>query len=165
MKTAVKQWTLAGVFSALAVALSALESMLPPLPVAGAKLGLANLAVMAALLMVSLPCAAGVTAVKIGFALFRGPLAFAMSAAGSVLSLVAMAVVYRLCRDKLSCLSLGLVGAVMHNAGQWIMAYVLLGKAMVYYAPLLFLMSIPAGLLTGLTVSLLKPYLENITKG
>lgn len=158
MKTTVKQWTMGGILSALAIALSALESALPPLPVAGAKLGLANLAVMVALLVISLPCAAGVTAVKIGFALFRGPLAFAMSAAGSVLALAAMALAKRLCRDKLSSLSLGLIGAVMHNTGQWLMAYALLGKAMVYYAPLLFLMAIPAGLLTGLTVSLLKPY-------
>ncbi len=162
MKASVKQWTLAGVLSALAVALSALESVLPPLPIAGAKLGLANLSVMAALLVLSLPCAAGVTAVKIGFSLFRGPLAFAMSGGGSVLALVAMAVLKRLCRGKVSCISLGLVGAVMHNTGQWLMAYVLLGKAMVYYAPLLFLMAIPAGLLTGLTVSLLKPYLLKI---
>lgn len=162
MKTPVKQWTIAGVFSAFAIALSVLESVLPPLPVAGAKLGLANLAVMAALLTVSLPCAAGVTAVKIGFSLFRGPLACAMSAAGSILALASMALVKRL---RVSCLSLGLVGAIAHNIGQWLMAYVLLGNAMVYYAPLLFLMAIPAGLLTGFTVSLLKPYLEKITKG
>ncbi len=162
MKTAVKQWTIAGVLSALAVALSALESVLPPLPVAGAKLGLANLAVMVALLTVSLPCAAGVTAVKIGFSLFRGPLAFAMSGAGSVLALVAMALVKRFCRGNVSCISLGLVGAVMHNTGQWLMAYVLLGKAMVYYAPLLFLMAIPAGLLTGFTVSLLQSHFAKI---
>ncbi len=160
MRTSFKQWTTAGVLSALAVALSVLESVLPPLPVAGAKLGLANLSVMVALLVVSLPCAAGVTAVKIGFSLFRGPLACAMSAAGSVLALAAMAAVKRLCRDKLSCISLGLVGAMAHNVGQWLMAYVLLGNAMVYYAPLLFLMAIPAGLLTGITLSLIKPHIK-----
>lgn len=158
-REATKRWAIAGILAALAVALSVLEGWLPPLPIVGAKLGLANLAVMAALLLVSFPCAAGVTAVKIGFALFRGPLACAMSAAGSVLALLAMAAVKRLFRDKLSCVSLGLVGAVAHNMGQWLAAYAVFGSAMFYYAPLLLLAAIPAGALTGVTMSLVKPYI------
>ena len=156
----VKQITAAGLLAALAVALSVLEGLLPPLPVPGAKPGLANLAVMAALLMVSLPCAAGVTAVKAGFALLRGPLAFCMSAAGSALALLAMAGVRRVFGGRISCISLGLVGAVAHNTGQWLAAFLLFGSAMVYYAPLLVLLALPAGALTGAVMALVKPFLQ-----
>jgi len=153
---------LSAVLSALAVVLSFLEGLLPPLPLPGAKLGLANVTVMYALCGASLPCAAGVTVVKALFALFRGPLACLMSAAGSVLSLVVMALVHRFLRDKLSFVGLGVVGAVAHNMGQWIVSYLLLGSAMTYYAPLLLLLAIPAGVVTGLVLNVAYPYLQTI---
>lgn len=153
---------LAAVLSALAVALSFLEGVLPPLPIPGAKLGLANVTVMYALCGVSLPCAAGVTVVKAVFALFRGPIACLMSAVGSFLSLIVMALVHRFLRDKLSFVGLGVVGAVAHNMGQWMVSYALLGSAMTYYAPLLLLLAIPAGIVTGLVLNLVYPYLQTI---
>lgn len=153
---------LSAVLSALAVVLSFLEGLLPPLPLPGAKLGLANVTVMYALCGVSLPCAVGVTVVKTVFALFRGPVACLMSAIGSVLSLMVMALVHRFFRDKLSFVGLGVVGAVAHNMGQWAVSYVLLGSAMTYYAPLLLLLAIPAGIVTGLVLNVVYPYLQTI---
>lgn len=153
---------LAALLSALTVVLSILEGLLPPLPIPGAKLGLANITVMYALCGVSIPCAAGVAIVKAAFALFRGPIACLMSAVGSALSLLLMALVHRLFRDKLSFVGLGVVGAMAHNMGQWVVSYWLLGSAMTYYAPLLLLLAIPAGILTGLVLNILYPYLQNI---
>lgn len=153
---------LAAMLSALTVVLSFLEGLLPPLPIPGAKLGLANISVMYALCSVSVPCAAGVAAVKAAFALFRGPIACLMSAVGSLLSLFLMALVHRLFRDKLSFVGLGVVGAVAHNMGQWVVSYVLLGSAMTYYAPLLLLLAILAGVITGLVLNIVYPYLQNI---
>ena len=152
----------AGLLAALAVALSALEGVLPPLPIPGAKLGLANVVVMYALCRVSFPTAAGVLAVKVTFALFRGPVACFMSAVGGVLSLLGMALLYRLCRDKISFVGLGLVGAVLHNVGQWCVAFGLLGSAMTYYAPFLLLLAVPAGLVTGLVLNIVSSYLPQL---
>ncbi|MBQ7038287.1 MAG: Gx transporter family protein [Clostridia bacterium] len=152
---------LAAVLSALTVVLSFLEGLLPPLPIPGAKLGLANVTVMYALCGISLPCAAGVTVVKAAFALFRGPIACLMSTVGSLLSLIVMALTHRFLGDKLSFVGLGVVGAVAHNMGQWMVSYVLLGSAMTYYAPLLLLLAIPAGAVTGLVLNVVYPYLQH----
>lgn len=161
-RTRTERLMLAAVLSALTVVLSFLEGLLPPLPIPGAKLGLANITVMYALCGVSGPCAAGVAIVKAAFALFRGPIACLMSAAGSLLSLLLMALIHRLFRDKLSFVGLGVMGAVAHNMGQWMVSYLLLGSAMTYYAPLLLLLAIPAGVITGLVLNVLYPYLQNI---
>ncbi|MBQ9964045.1 MAG: Gx transporter family protein [Clostridia bacterium] len=150
----------AGLLSALAIALSVLEGLLPPLPIPGAKLGLANITVMFALQAVSVPCAGGIVLVKTAFALFRGPIACLMSAVGGILSLIAMGIARRLWRDKLSFVGVGVIGALAHNIGQWCVAYVLLGSAMVYYAPILLLLAIPAGLITGLVLNMVYPYLQ-----
>ncbi len=159
--TRTKQLIVAGLLSALAVAFSVLEGLLPPLPIPGAKLGLANITVMFALQAVSVPCAGGVVLIKAVFALFRGPVACLMSAAGGALSLVAMAIARRLWSDKLSFVGIGVIGALAHNVGQWCTAYLLLGPAMVYYAPILVLLAIPAGVITGIVLNLVYPYLQN----
>lgn len=151
--------------AALTVVLSALESSLPPLPIPGAKLGLANLTVMYALCEVSLPSAVSVSVVKIAFALFRGPMACAMSAGGTLLSLLVMVVLHRFFADKLSFVGLGVAGAVAHNTGQWMVSYALLGSAMTYYAPILLLLAIPAGLVTGLVLNVTVPYIPFSKKG
>ncbi len=150
----------AGLLAALAIALSVLEGLLPPLPIPGAKLGLANVTVMFALYAVSWPCAGGIVLAKAVFALLRGPIACLMSAVGGVLSLLAMALARRLWGDKLSFIGIGVIGAFAHNVGQWTAAYCLLGSAMVYYAPILLLLAIPFGILTGLVLNAVFPYLQ-----
>jgi heptaprenyl diphosphate synthase len=159
-----RQLTVTGLLSALALTLSFLEGLLPPLPIPGAQLGLANVTVMFALTTVSFPCAAVITAVKVLFALFRGGTACLMSAAGGTVALLAMSLMRRLLRHRLGAVGLGITGAVAHNAGQWGMALWLLGDAMWYYAPLLLLLAIPAGCLTGITFHVTDPYLKGLTK-
>ncbi len=157
-----RRLTTAALLSALALVLSFLEGLLPPLPVPGARLGLANVTVMFALTGVSFPCAAAVTAVKAGFALFRGTTAFFMSAAGSGAALLCMAGVRALLKERLGCIGLGVVGAIAHNVGQWCVAYLLFGGAMWYYAPILLLAAIPAGILTGVVLRVAGPYFKRI---
>lgn len=151
-----------GLLSALTVALSVLEGWLPAIPVAGARLGLANVTVMYALVHLSFPSAAAVTAVKCLFALFRGITAFLMSATGSVLALLMMWGMRKLCKERLGAVGLGIVGAVAHNIGQWCVAYAMLGTAMRYYAPILLLLALPAGVITGLVLHVTTPYFKRI---
>ena len=108
-----------GLLAALAIALSFLEGLLPPLPMMppGAKLGLSNIVTMYALTALSLPAALGITAVKAVFALLRGGSAFLMSAAGGLLSTLVMALCLRLFRGKMGDIGIGIAGAVAHNAG------------------------------------------------
>ncbi len=157
-----RRLTSTALLAALALALSFLEGLLPPLPIPGARLGLANVTVMFALSSISVPCAVAITVFKAIFALMRGGTAFFMSAAGGVAALLLMWLLRRLLGDRLGAVGLGIAGAVAHNIGQWCVAYGLLGPAMLYYAPLLLLLAIPAGCITGLTLHVTTPYLKRI---
>lgn len=156
-----------GLLAALALALSFLEGLLPALPIPGARLGLSNIVIMYVLAsgrlpVRPLPAALGITAVKALFALLRGGSAFFMSAAGGFLSTLVMALIFGLFREKISYIGMGIVGAIAHNAGQLLMAMVLLGSAMLYYAPWLLLMALAAGTVTGLTLNLVMPALKKL---
>lgn len=152
-----------GMLCALAVALSFLEGLLPSLPVPGAKWGLSNLATMTALSAFGLPQAVAVTVVKAGFAFFRGGVSGAMSLCGGLLSTLTMAALLRLCPRRISFLSVGILGAVAHNAGQLGAAMALLSPALIYYAPWLLLTGLLAGTLTGLTVRVVFPLIRRST--
>ncbi len=149
-----------GILCGLAVALSFLESLLPPLPIPGAKWGLSNLATMTALPLFGLPGALAVTAVKAGFAFFRGGASGWMSLAGGLLSTLLMAAVLRLFSRGISFLGVGIVGAVAHNMGQLLAAMLLFSPALIWYAPWLWLTGAAAGCITGLTVKMLLPLLQ-----
>ena len=153
-----------GLLAALALALSFLEGLLPALPVPGAKLGLSNIVTMYALTALSLPAALGITAVKAVFALLRGGSAFLMSAAGGLLSTLVMALCLRLFRGKMGDIGIGIAGAVAHNAGQWLMALLLIGPAVLAYAPWLLLMALATGMVTGLTLHLLLPAIGKLRR-
>ena len=82
-----------GLLAALAIALSFLEGLLPPLPMMppGAKLGLSNLATMYAAGSLGLPSALFLAVFKGVFALVtRGGMAGLMSLSGGVVSTVVM---------------------------------------------------------------------------
>ena len=148
---------LLGLLAALALALSFLEGLLPALPVPGAKLGLSNIVTMYALTALSLPAALGITAVKAVFALLRGGSAFLMST-------LVMALCLRLFRGKMGDIGIGIAGAVAHNAGQWLMALLLIGPAVLAYAPWLLLMALATGMVTGLTLHLLLPAIGKLRR-
>lgn len=156
-----------GLLAALALALSFLESLLPSLPIPGARLGLSNIVVMYTLTSARLPvrplsAALGITAVKTLFALLRGGSAFFMSAAGGLLSTLVMDLVLRLFRNRVSYIGVGILGAIAHNAGQLLMATILLGSSMLYYAPWLLLLALATGTVTGLTLNLVMPVLNKL---
>lgn len=156
---------LLGILAALAVALSFLEGLLPPLPVPGAKLGLSNIVTMYALTTLGLPAALAVAVVKAAFALMRGPTAFFMSLAGGVLSTLVMALARRLLGRHGSFIAVGILGAIAHNGAQLGVAMLLLTPSLLYYGPLLLLAALAAGALTGFTLNIVMPALQRIPRG
>lgn len=98
---------LLGMLAALAIALSALEGLLPAIPVPGAKWGLSNLATMTALSLLGWPAALGVTLAKAGFALMRGGTACLMSLSGGLFSLLVMTALFRFLRGRVGYLGVG----------------------------------------------------------
>ena len=147
-------WARAGLFAALALVLGYIETFIPlPVPVPGVKLGLANVAVLVAFALLDARAAAVVALVKVlatGF-LFGNPLMMAYSFAGTLLAFAAMAGLMRV--RGLSVVLVAVVAAIAHNAGQLVVASVLLGTPLVWAsAPVLVVAACATGAASGAVV-------------
>lgn len=155
--------TKAGLLFAAGLALSLVESALPPIPMAppGVKLGLSNIAVMLAMLTLKPGYGFALALLKSGFILMvRGPVSGWVSVAGGLFSVGVMALLIRFYRKKSPALPLhfiSIAGAMAHNLGQ------LAGVSAVYSnpylwlnLPILALSAILTGLLTGTIVKALN---------
>ena len=143
------RWSHIGALAALALSLSYLETFVP-IPLPGVKLGLANIAVLIALGQKDLRGACWVATIKVlaSGLLFGSPVTMAYSAVGTALSLMLMIPLSRLRTMRLWMVSV--VGALAHEAGQLLVAQMLLGTALVWYsAPVLLLAGCATGLLSG----------------
>ena len=140
-----------GLLIALALALSWLESLLPPLGVPGVKLGLPNLVIVFALYRLGTWDAWQLSVVRVllASALFGSGVSLAYSAAGAVLSLTVMGLLKK--TGKFSPVGVSVAGGVAHNAGQILMAMALLETArLAWYLPVLWISGTVAGALIGI---------------
>ncbi len=160
-----REFSIASMLSALTVVLSFLEGMLPELPVPGAKLGLANLAVMTAIDILGIKGAVCTVLVKSFFAaVTRGPAAGIMSFCGSMLSAAAMWLFLRYDKNMFGYVGIGVIGAVGHNTGQLCASFAIMGSAVLYYAPFLVVSAVLTGTFTGIINSILLPAIKKSEK-
>ena len=156
---------LTGLLAALALALSFLEGLLPPLPMMppGAKLGLSNIASMYAAGTLGLPSALFLAVFKGLFALTtRGGMAGIMSLSGGIFSTLVMWLLLKKARASLGVV--GVCGALAHNAAQLCAAYFLTSTSVLFYVPFLLVFGVLTGLLTGLVLKLTLAPLERLQK-
>ncbi len=137
--------------AACALVLSYLETMIPlPVALPGVKLGLANVAVIAALYALDAKCALGVAAVKVvasGF-LFGSPMMLAYSLGGMTCAFFGMLALYRV--PGIGCVPVSMASAILHNAGQLAVAACFLETPAVFLSlPPLALCACVTGALTG----------------
>ena len=161
-----RRMTLTALLAALALCLSFLENLIPPLPLMppGAKPGLSNIAVMYAASCMGLPSALAVAGAKALFALLtRGVTAGLMSLAGGLVSTLLMVLALKSRRPAFGWIGIGVSGAVGHNLGQLSVALLLTGWASIGYFPFLMLFALPAGALTGFILSVLIPAVTKLT--
>ena len=119
-----------GLLTALALALSWVESLLPPLGVPGVKLGLPNLAIV--------------------FALYR--LGFKDAWAISLARVVLVTLLF----GNGAALAYSVAGGVAHNGGQILVAMALLETArLAWYLPVLWVSGTVAGVLIGIVAGVL----------
>lgn len=138
------------VLSALALALSTLEAVFTPVLPPGAKAGISNIVTMYAAASLGLPAALTVALAKAFYALAtRGVVAFGMSLVGGALSATVLFLLFRYVRGRLGTLGISVVGAAVHNVAQGLFALLIFGKAILGYLPILLLLSLPSGILTG----------------
>ena len=153
MKT--KKVTVMAMCIALAMILSYLESLIPSPGIPGVKLGLANLAVIFALYRLGWKEAVGVSLLRVLLVslLFGHAASLMYSAAGAALSLLGMILLRRL--PQLSTVAVSVIGGVLHNIGQILMAWALMGSNVVYYLPVLIFSGTVAGVAIGVVSALL----------
>ena len=152
-----KRIALVSVSAALAILLSYVEFLIPPVfaAVPGIKLGLPNVVIMYLMYTLGFRYAAPVSIVR----LFVSSMLFGMtmlpySLAGAVLSLCLMGVLKRF--DKLSTVGVSVAGGVAHNIGQVLVAMVLLDTPQIaYYVIVLALTGTAAGVFIGLCSAVL----------
>ncbi|MGM0471348.1 MAG: Gx transporter family protein [Bacillota bacterium] len=162
----VKHFLYLALFTALAVILHLVESLIPmSIIVPGAKLGLANTIILLTLVLMGYRASVQVLLLRIIISsLLLGTFMttnFYLSLMGGVLSFVVMAGLYRYGRVKFSLVGISVAGAVMHNLGQVVTAYLIINNwGIFYYLPYLLLFSIPTGIFVGLTVLYLAQQLQ-----
>ncbi len=170
MKNNVHQLTLCAILTALALALSYLENLFPAallLPLPGVKLGLANIVTVFALYYLgAVPALSILTARCLLGAMFVGNFsALLFSLFGGFLAMGVMILFHRV--RGLSIYGVSIAGAAGHNTGQVAAAMVTLGSAApLAYLPVLLIVSLFTGALTGLIAALLFSAMDKIqTRG
>ena len=151
-----KRLVLLAMLTAVAMILSYVESLLPSIGIPGVKMGLANIAVIFALFRFGWKEAAALSLVRVVLVslLFGSVGAMLYSLAGAVLSLAVMALLRRI--DRFSTVGVSVAGGVAHNAGQILMAMLILQtKQLLGFLPVLAVSGIAGGVLTGLVAALL----------
>lgn len=165
MKTDTKKLTLIGLLASVALILSFIETLLPPLYsfAPGVKIGLPNVIILFALYRLSSREAALVSAVRLILSalLFGSAVSFAYSLAGAALSLTVMWAVKKF--GLFSTWSVSILGAVCHNLAQVAVAAVLMNtKELFLYLPVLAISGILTGIAVGLVSALLISKLKKI---
>lgn len=159
----IRKTTLLGLFTALSLAIYAIESAVPPLvPIPGVKLGLANIITLILLRHATAKDAIIVLAARVLLSalLFGQALSLLYSLAGGFCSLFAMVLVMKLLHKKLIFLT-GAMGGLTHNLGQLAVAYSITNtRGVLAYLPFLILSGILTGLFTGLCASFAGRYLQ-----
>ena len=160
-----RRLTVMALLTAAAMILSYVESLLPSPGIPGVKLGLANIAVIFALYRLGWREAGAISLVRVGMVsvLFGSVGALFYSLAGAVLSLAVMALLRRL--DTFSPVGVSVAGGVSHNAGQILMAMLLLEtERLIWYLPALVLTGLGGGILVGLCGAALVKRLPPLEK-
>lgn len=140
-----------GVFLSLAMIAGYIETLIPiNFGIPGMKLGLANMVTVILMYLFSPSEAFLILVIRIllsGF-LFGNGMSFLYSLSGGILSFIVMYFFFR--TGKARMISLSVIGAISHNAGQLICACIFVSNMdILFYMPILAVSGIITGLITG----------------
>ncbi len=149
-----KKYSYLGVFLALALLLSYVESLLPVFfAVPGMKLGLTNVVIVLTLYFFGVKEAflISISRILLVAILFGNAYSFLYSLCGGMLSLLFMSILYKM--DRYHMMTISIVGGITHNFGQILAAMILLDNSYIFsYYPILFI----SGALTGFLIGFLS---------
>lgn len=149
----IRKLTFLGLCTALALLLSYVEAIIPPIysAIPGIKLGLPNIAIVFVLYRFGFRDAAAVSLLRLLIVtiLFGNSMTFIYSFAGAVLSIILMALLKK--SNLFSTVGVSVAGGVSHNLGQILVAMILLDTAEIgYYMIVLAITGTIAGIFIGL---------------
>ena len=163
-KSAPRRVAFLGLFIALAMILSYVESLIPPLvAIQGVKIGLPNLVIMFMLYRIGSREAITVSLIRVVLVslLFSSAMSMAYGLAGAALSLSGMMLLKK--TNLFSCITVSVVGGVLHNIGQIAVAILITGtKQLVLYLPVLLISGVIAGVAIGICAGLLIKRFEKL---
>lgn len=149
-----KKLVLAAILTAAAIIMHTVESMLPPLMIGiPVRLGLANIFTLVALIMLGAPYVLAIAVLRCLVAsLITGAVSqLPYSLTGALLSFLAMLLLDGLRKkDRISAVGESVFGSFAFNVGQLAVGILIAGRAMLYYFPIMSLLSVPTGIFTGL---------------
>lgn len=163
-----RRWTVLALLITLGIVLYVVEFLfLPPLPVPGAKLGLANLVTLLIIALYSWrECLLNVIIRTVAGSLLTGTFltpAFFFSLTGGIVSALVMLWLFSIWYGRLSLVGVSVTGAAAHNLIQLILAITLMKTwVFLFYLPFLLLAAIPTGLFNGLLGNYLLSRLESL---
>ncbi len=161
----IKKIALLGLVTALAMIMSYIESFLPlSFAIPGIKMGLANIVIVFVLYRAGFreACLVSVVRAILVSLLFGNVMSLAYSLAGAGLSLAGMGLLKRL--DSFSVVGVSVTGAILHNAGQILMAILLLGTEQIaYYFPALATSGVVTGICIGVVAGLVMRRMEKLS--
>lgn len=165
MRNKTRRIALLGVLTSVALVLSYLESMLPPISTAvpGIKMGLPNIIIIFLLYKFGLKEAVTVSLIRVFIValLFGNVMTLAYSVAGAVLSLGLMTLFKKL--DFFSQVGVSIIGGISHNLGQILVAIFLFDTIQIgYYMIILSITGTIAGVVIGIISSILVKNLEKL---
>ena len=153
----------------LALILSYFETLIPAIPIPGAKIGLPNLVTLLVLCTLGFFDALVILIIRttIISVLFTSVLSLAYSLSGGILSLIVMYLVIRIFKDRVSIVATSVIGATMHSVGQVLCAMLIVESlSIATLLPILILISIIAGLIIGFSAKFtLKHFTLLLSKG
>ena len=149
----IKKMTLYANLLAIAIILNIVESLWQVIPVPGAKIGLANIVTVIILFIYKPSDSIYFVIIRVIFvSILTGKLfnpIFYMSLSGGIFASVSMVILFKL--DFFGLLGISVLGSIMHTVGQIIMGIFVVGSvAVISYLPIMLLISVPAGIVTGI---------------
>ena len=163
MRNKTKKVALLGILTSVALILSYIEAILPPIwsAVPGIKMGFPNIVIIFILYRFGVKEAAIVSFIRIFIVslIFGNVMTLAYSCAGAFLSIVLMAIFKKI--NAFSVVGTSIVGGVAHNLGQILVAIFLFDTVQIgYYMAVLAVTGTIAGVFIGLAGAFLLKRLE-----
>lgn len=166
-----RKLVLIGLLVSLGLILHFVEAMLPvSMLVPGAKLGLANIVNLIALVIIGFKGGLLIFFLRVFLgSLFAGTflsINFYLSLGGGLTAYLLMSAVYYFMKERFSLIGVSVIGAVFHNLGQLLIAYLIISNpGIFYYLPYLTLLAIPTGIAVGLITYFTTGHLSVFTSG